>query len=244
MLSLSVKGLEYGYNGEALFEPLDLTCGKGEVTAVLGSNGRGKTSLLHAVTGLLPPISGCVECDGKIGFVPQVFTSHFSYSVMDIVLMGRVREIRLMDMPGREDERIACEALLKLGIEHLAERTYNTLSGGQRQLVLIARALAMQGGILILDEPMASLDLLNQSRVLKLIRLLADEGMNVVFTTHDPTHALLAANNVLLMMPGKKWIYGSTGDVLTEGNLKCAYGLEVKEFSTDRGRAFVPIFEL
>jgi len=247
-ITLSARRLLYGH-GEALFTPLDFTCAAGEVCAVLGANGRGKTSLLQTLIGTLPALGGTVHCAGGIGFVPQDFTSAFSYRVFDIVLMGRAAQVGLLRMPDREDENIVWEALETLNIVALADRPFHALSGGQRQLVLIARALATKGDLLVLDEPTAALDLFNQQAVLQLIRCLArEQGISILFTTHDPSHAALAADNTLLLLPQTQWVFGATAEVLSEENLQRAYGVMVKYLHvTHQGRDYrilAPLFDL
>lgn len=178
--SLRAEALEYGYR-QPLYQPIDFCCKAGETVAVLGANGRGKTTLLHTLIGTQPKLGGRVVCPESIGFVPQSFSSP-DYSVFDSVLMGRAPCVGAFSVPSREDEAIAFDALRAMGLESLAERNINTLSGGQRQLVLIARALAMQCRILILDEPTAALDIYNQFRVLSLIRQLArEQGISILF---------------------------------------------------------------
>jgi iron complex transport system ATP-binding protein len=251
VITLELAALEFGY-GKPLFMPMDFCCGTGELTAVLGSNGRGKTTLLHTIAGMMPRLSGTVRAPEKTGFVPQHFTSHYAYTVLDIVLMGRVSLIKQFDLPSKKDEANAREALLRLGIADLAGRPYNTLSGGQRQLVLIARALATKSTTLVLDEPTSALDMQNQGAVLKLLKELAkDAAMNILFTTHEPTHALLIADKTLLLMPDMRWLFGETEKILNEENLMSAYGIPIKcvplslERATERAyRSFIPVFDV
>ncbi|WP_413728770.1 ABC transporter ATP-binding protein [Sodalis sp. RH19] len=246
--TLNARGLAFGH-GEPLFRPLDFACEPGEICAVLGANGRGKSTLLHTLVGILPALSGDIRCHGGIGFVPQRFTPAFSYRVFDIVLMGRAGHVGLLQMPSRRDEAMAREALEMLGIAALAPRAYLSLSGGQQQLVLIARALATHSDLLVLDEPMAALDLFNQQAVMRLIRRLARRhGVSVLFTTHDPCHASLLADNTVLLLPEREWLHGASRTVLSEENLKRAYDIVVKGIDIDdRGRqhrVLAPLFDL
>ena len=239
--ALICRRLLFGHR-EPLFEPLDLTCAAGEVWAVLGANGRGKTSLLQTLTGALPPLGGEARCAGGIGFVPQDFAPAFAYRVADIVLMGRAGHVGLLQLPNRRDEDIVRDALDTLNIASLAERRFNALSGGQRQLALIARALATRGELLVLDEPTSALDLYNQQAVLQLIRRLArEQGISVLFTTHDPAHAALAADKTLLLLPEGQWLSGATGHILNEDNLFRAYGLTVKQLRVRHGERDYPV---
>ncbi|MEH0835139.1 ABC transporter ATP-binding protein [Pectobacterium cacticida] len=230
-IRLSTEALVYGYQrGRGFFSPLNLRCREGEITAILGANGRGKTTLLNTLLGNLPPLSGTVQRQGHIGFVPQIFTPPFSYSVLDIVLMGRATRVRLFAMPSVNDVRIAQHALDLLGIASLAECEFSALSGGQRQLVLIARALASECQMLILDEPTAALDVQNQAQVLRLLQYLAKtRRLSILLTTHDPAHAVIVAEQALLLMDDGDYLYGRCDAVVTEENLSRLYGIPMRQ---------------
>ena len=209
--SLSLEALRYGHR-QPLFAPLTLTCRPGEIWAVLGTNGRGKSTLLDTLTGVLPPLGGQVQCEGGVALVPQSFRPAFRWRVSDVVLMGRARHVDLFAQPGA-----------------LAGDDFRTLSGGQQQLVLIARALVSASQNILLDEPCSALDLGNQQVVLQLIGDLAHrQARTVLFTTHDPNHALQVASHTLLLLPEGQWLAGETADVLSETHLRQAYGLPVR----------------
>ena len=181
---LELEGLGHGFpGGDWLFRDASLQVGGGEVVAVLGPNGRGKTTLLRCAAGLLAPTEGVVRRGVGVGYVPQAQAAGLGYPVLDMVLMGRVRHVRSYASPGRRDVAAAQHALEQVGLSHLAERAVTRLSGGERQLVVIARALASESPMLILDEPASALDLHNQATVLRLLRDLADAGMGVL---HGP----------------------------------------------------------
>ncbi|MBL0907433.1 ABC transporter ATP-binding protein [Pectobacterium carotovorum] len=234
-IRLSTEELVYGYQqGQGFFSPLNLCCLEGEITAILGANGRGKTTLLNTLMGHLSPLSGTIQRDGQIGFVPQIFTPPFSYSVLDMVLMGRAARVRLFAMPSAHDITVALNALTMLGIASLAECEFSALSGGQRQLVLIARALASECQVLILDEPTAALDVQNQAQVLRLLKHLAKtQHLSILLTTHDPSHALAIADRALLLMDNQHYLYGRCDEVVTEDNLSRLYGIPMRQVCVD-----------
>ena len=226
--SLSLQALRYGHR-QPLFAPLTLACRPGEIWAVLGANGRGKSTLLDTLTGVLPPLGGEMQCEGGVALVPQSFRPAFRWRVSDVVLMGRARHVDLFAQPDEEDARRVEQALAQLGIAALAEDDFGALSGGQQQLVLIARALVSASQNILLDEPCSALDLGNQQVVLQLIGDLAHrQARTVLFTTHDPNHALQVASHTLLLLPEGRWLAGETADVLSETHLRQAYGRPVR----------------
>lgn len=242
--ALTVKGLVYGRE-QALFSPLSFRCHPGEIWAVLGANGVGKSTLLDTLTGVLPALAGSFTVEGGVGIVPQSFRPAFAWSVHDVVLMGRARHVRLLSMPCAEDDAQVENALARLNIGHLARTPFVNLSGGQQQLVMIARALVSGNRTILLDEPCSALDLANQQVVLQLIDSLAHrEGRCVIFTTHDPTHALQVAHHTLLLLPEQQWLAGETQSLLSEENLQRAYGLPVRRIRLEETTALVPLFRL
>lgn len=245
---LTVKELSFGWPGQApLFNTLSLQLSRGEVLAVLGPNGRGKSTLMQLLLGTLPLQQGAVECAGGIGFVPQHFTAPFAYRVLDIVLMGRARYVGLFRSPSAQDHRLAKEALQSLDMLGFADREFGSLSGGQRQLVLIARALAMSCEVLILDEPTSALDLHHQDRVLSLISSLARERqMAVMFSTHQPNHAHAVADRALLLGAEGQHQIGPCARVLTAECLSPLFDLAIERVALQiEGRQFetlVPLY--
>jgi iron complex transport system ATP-binding protein len=216
------------------------------VLAILGANGVGKTTLLNCVVGLRRPSAGSAVSQGHIGFVPQLFHSTFAFSVMDIVLMGRARHIGLFGAPRAQDYEVAHRYLDLMSVGHLAERAFNELSGGQRQLVMIAQALSSECDIMILDEPCSALDYKNQSIVISTLRQLNESmGLTIVFTTHAPQHGLEVASHVLLMNDRRSYLHGTVADVLTAENLSRLYEVSIARADfADRGRfTFAPYFE-
>lgn len=235
--------------GHWLFRDLSFTLTAGSITAVLGPNGAGKTTLLRALCGTLALREGSIAADAAIGYVPQALSASHAYSALDMVLLGRARYLGRFGAPRRADNERAMECLSEVGLAHIATQRYDRLSGGQRQLVLLARALASDCRILVLDEPASALDLANQGIVLRLLRELAvRRGLAVLFTTHHPDHALAIADAVLLMLRDARHIHGSIDSVLTEMNLSELYGVPVRRIDAiderETATAFIPLYGL
>lgn len=244
---IEAQHISHAYGeGDYVFRNLSFHLDTGKTMAVLGPNGRGKTTLLKCLMGLLPPREGAVRVDGEYGYVPQHAAVIFSYTVLDMVVMGRARHIPLFSSPRRRDYRIAETILEMMQLEHFAERNFTELSGGERQLVLIARALASECSVLLLDEPTASLDFKNQSMVLRTLGSLSREhGITIVFTTHSPNHAAHIADRVMLMYSQNEFLFGTVDEVMSNGSLDRLYGLEIKKLdyshSKGVGKAIVPV---
>ena len=246
--ALSVENLGFYYQAENfLFQQLNFDLNKGDILAILGQNGCGKSTLLDLLLGIHRPIQGKIEVYQSIGFVPQFFSSPFAYSVLDIVLMGRSIHINTFAKPKPHDYQIAMQALDYLNLTHLANREFASLSGGQRQLILIARAIASECKLMLLDEPTSALDLANQNVVLSLLRNLATTcGMTIAFTTHQPNHAVAVANKTLLM--NKQCIlFGETAEILNGENLTQLFHLPmlVQEvhYQNQGFTHFVPLYD-
>ncbi|XSG84433.1 MAG: ABC transporter ATP-binding protein [Methylohalobius sp. ZOD2] len=238
----------HGYRrGEWVLRGINGLVRHGEVFAILGPNGRGKTTLINILLGVLAPREGQVITHGATGFVPQLFVPPFPYQVLDTVLMGRARHVGFLRTPGRHDRDVAHAALEELDLTHLAERPITELSGGQRQMVMLARALASEADILILDEPASALDLHNQSVILDLIGRLADEReLTILFTTHQPQHALAVADSAMLLTDSALPVTGPVDQVMTEEMLAQLYGIPLRRVRVEhQGRtedSFVPLF--
>lgn len=225
---LELVGLGFAYSpGRWVFRGVSLTVTPGTATAVIGPNGRGKTTLVRCAAGLLDPTEGTATRACVPGFVPQAHGSTFAYRVLDMVLMGRARHIGPFSVPGSADVAAARAAIERVGIGALERRPFTTLSGGEQQLVLIARAVASGSTLLVLDEPAAGLDLRNQSRVLGLLRDLVDDGLAVLLTTHHPDHALFLADSVVLMHGPDAVECGPAADLLTDERLTGLYAVPV-----------------
>jgi iron complex transport system ATP-binding protein len=238
---LRVQSLAFGFPGRTIGRDVSFELGGGEVMCVLGPNGGGKTTLFRTILGLLDKHSGSIALDGKaieslsrneiarqIGYVPQGHTGYFAYTVRDFVLMGRTAHVGIFSTPSKNDLAVADRALDSLGMAHLAERPITEVSGGERQLALVARALAQEPRLLVLDEPTASLDFGNQVRVLERIAGLARTGISILFSSHDPDHAFLCAQRALLLAEGRALEIGVPRDVIRADTLQRLYGVSVQ----------------
>lgn len=214
--SVRVNAVSFAYRREVtVLDGLSLDVFPGRVTALLGQNGSGKTTLLKLVAGALRPDRGHVSVAGATAYVPQSMQVAFAYSVLDVVLMGRARKVAAFGVPSRADESIARTALGRVGMADFARRPFDELSGGERQLVTIARALATEANVLVLDEPMASLDLRHQQLALQWMHRLAhDDGLTVLFSTHQPQHADAVADDVALLFAPNRLVSGVASDIL------------------------------
>jgi len=270
---IRVQGVNLLYEKILVLNDVNLNLKKGSVTTLVGPNGCGKTTLLKIINGLLKPDGGVVFIEGKdvsiinpkdlaktIGYVSQIHTTSFPFSVLDIVLTGRMPYISTFSMPGEDDLEIAIQSLTKVGIGHLSHRPYTQISGGERQLAMIARALVQEPRFLILDEPTSYLDFKNQVVVLKMVTDLARKGdFTVVMTLHDPNHALIFSDEVVLMrkleaegegrgLPGDEEpskgnvvAFGIPAEVMTPMNIAEAYGIGVEIVEHNGRRILLPL---
>ena len=218
-----------GRSGAWLFKELNFTLSPGEVIGLLGRNGVGKTTLLRTILGRLSPAVGTLLKQSIPGYVPQTSQLAFDYKVRDVLAMGRTRYRCFLKGGNSHDKEVVDIAMEKLRITHLSDRSFMALSGGERQLVLIARAIASESKTLLLDEPMAALDLDNQSRLLNVLSNLAEnDRLGVVLSTHNPDHLFSASHKALILHQDASSQFGNVDDVLTGANLERVYGLPVE----------------
>jgi iron complex transport system ATP-binding protein len=240
-MSLNVRNLVCGYGGKSVTGSIDLEVEPGEVLCVLGPNGAGKSTFFKTIQGFLKPIAGEVEYNGKaiqawdrkslaqqIAYVPQVQSQPFPFRVKEVVVMGRAAHLGKFSAPSKYDY-IKCEYIMeKLGIIGLKEKIYTKISGGERQLVLIARALAQEPQLLLMDEATSNLDFRNKVGVLQEIINMSSENIGIIMITHFPEHAFLCADKVALFRRDKSVAFGGINEIMTEQILTDAYGVNVK----------------
>ena len=239
-MELIVESLRFGYDeNRTVLNDISFTCSGAQVLCILGSNGTGKSTLLKCITGE-ERCEGSILIDGrplsdynarelakKIAYIPQMTVPTFPFRVLDVVLMGRTAHLKYFSSPDQDDEALAMDNLRFLGIDHLSEKAYTDISGGERQLVMIAAALTQQPELMILDEPTAHLDFGNAHRFLELVFRLKERGMGVLMTTHFPDHALFLEGSTIVLRDGYVWRQGMADEVITEENMTGLYGLEV-----------------
>jgi iron complex transport system ATP-binding protein len=227
--SLRLQGLGFAYPGRTLFQGLNLAFQGGDMVTLLGPNGVGKTTLLRCCAKLLVPTEGSVQCNATIGYVPQVSELNTPYSVLQVVTMGRAAHTGLFGGLAAKDHAAIAQAIACCDLEPIIQRSFTALSGGERQRVLVARALAQSADVLVLDEPMAAMDLHYQVQLLELLsRLTTQMKKLVIFSTHQPQHALSKATHTVLMPPDQEVECGATQDIVTAESLERCFGVPTR----------------
>ncbi|MFA6011880.1 MAG: ABC transporter ATP-binding protein [Desulfobacteraceae bacterium] len=236
MTLITVDRVSFSYNGTTVLHDVSLSVGKGDILSVLGPNGSGKTTLLKLILGLNKPLKGDVLLERhpvkslqprilaqRIAYVPQIHHMAFSFRMLDVVMMGRIPHKPFFFRYGKDDKHLAESAMDRLNILHLKDRPYTAVSGGERQLCLIARALAQGARTLVMDEPVGGLDYGNQIRLLSIVRELAREGYTFIQSTHFPDHALWMAGRVLMLNKGRVVAEGMAEKAVTSESLSELY---------------------
>lgn len=245
---IKVENINFKYKNTNVLEDINFEISEGDIISLLGPNGAGKSTLIKIILGLLKQDDGEVylrdkniqeykkqELAKNVAYVPQTSHLPFSYSVLDVVIMGRIAYQSIFSKYSEKDKKISQECLDKLGILDLQDKLYNELSGGQKQLVLISRALAQEAKVFIMDEPVSGLDYGNQIRLLESIKKLASEGYTFLKSTHYPDHAFLVSNKVILMKDGHILDIGTPQDIITKENINKLYGIDVSVDITKYG---------
>jgi iron complex transport system ATP-binding protein len=244
MAIIEVENVVFHYNSIPALRGVSIRLIGGKLVTILGPNGSGKTTLLKCLCRLLKPRAGYIRFDGRdvwdidirvfarqVGYVPQHHHPVYPYRVIDVVASGRTPYMGVFEAPSREDYEIALQALRCVGLEHLAERPYTELSGGELRLVLIARALAQSPKVLLLDEPTANLDFKNKIVVMKTLKNLAERGLLVVTAEHDPNIATMFSDEVILMKSGRIIAHGRPDEVINRGSMRTLYDIDVHVIS-------------
>ena len=245
--AIEMRNATFRYGDRVIFEDLNLTVLHGEVLTILGANGSGKSTLLRCLGGALNLNAGDICVDGKnlrsfdaaararkVGFLFQEHQPTFPFTVLDVVLMGRTPHLHPFGGPSPQDQGLALETLDEIGLLRFKDRPYTELSGGERQVVLLGRALAQRAEVILLDEPTAHLDLTNQVRCLKLIRALSDRGIAIVMSSHDPSHAFVLPGRALLMGQDGSVTLGAAQQVIDRNSLTATYGVHVDVYRISR----------
>lgn len=252
---MKIQDLHFSYGDHAVLQGISFETELGEFVSVLGPNGVGKSTLFRCMLGLLEPAGGTVIMDGRdirtmtaaelsrhVAYIPQSHNPVFNFSVFDMVLMGTTAQLGRFASPGKAQERQAEAALERMGIMHLRDRGCGNISGGERQLVLIARAIAQQAKILVMDEPSANLDFGNKLRVMQTVKGLTDDGYTIIQSTHDPDQAYLYSDKILALYGGKVLAWGTPQETISNSLISTLYGVDVEVCSMrgDEIRVCVP----
>ena len=250
---LEVESLQFSYGARQVLKNISFRAGRDELIFVLGANGAGKTTLFRCMLGLLHGYRGKILLDGQniaslpakelarqIAFIPQFHNPVFSYTALDMVLMGTNHRLSTFASPGRREREIAMQSMAQLGIEAFAGRNFQELSGGEQQLVLVARALAQEARILLMDEPTSALDYGNQLRVLEKVASLSTQGYTVLLSCHNPQHALLYARRVIALADGAVCADGAPESVLDAALIRKLYGVDAHFIRTQDGVLIAP----
>jgi iron complex transport system ATP-binding protein len=245
---LSCNNLHFNYGKKKVLGGIDLELKEGEILSLLGPNGTGKSTLMKIILGLLKPQDGHVAVYGKalgrygakeraktVAYVPQSSNVAFAFSALDVVMMGRVSHGSIFSNPTKTDREKAVEAMDRLGIASLANRDYPTMSGGEKQLTLIARVLAQGAKILIMDEPISGLDYGNQLLLLETIISLSKEGYSFLKSTHFPEHAMIIGGRTIAIKNGSVIADGDSANVISPELIGILYGAKVDIKSTECG---------
>lgn len=247
---LEIRNLKFAYGDHKVLKDISFEAREGEMLCILGPNGAGKSTMFRCILGLLRGYEGEILIDGtevsdlparerasRMAYIPQTSKQVFSYTALDMVLMGASSALSAWRAPGARERKKALAALERLGILELAGRLYTNLSGGEQQLVLIARAIAQGAKTLIMDEPTSSLDYGNQMRVEQQLKSLADEGYLIVQSTHNPEQTYMFADRIIAIKDGTIISAGRPGDIMDEELIRELYGIEVSVVESVQGKA-------
>lgn len=241
-MKLEMREVDCGYSKkEPVLRYVSFAVETGDSCCILGPNGSGKSTMFKTMLGMIPALAGTVSIDGQdiakwspsklasvMAYVSQSHVPPFPYQVKDVVMLGRVGKVGYMGKPTHNDYAAVEQAMVDMGVYEMRGRVYTELSGGELQLVMIARALAQEPSFLVLDEPTAALDYGNVVRVMSKVKALTERGLGVIMTTHSPDHAFMLGSNVVLIRRDAPMRFGPAVDVITEKSMRDVYGVTVK----------------
>ncbi|MDR3366299.1 MAG: ABC transporter ATP-binding protein [Prevotellaceae bacterium] len=247
-MTLELKNVTLGYPKKTVLKHVCMELHTGQTICVLGKNGSGKTTLFKSILGILPLLSGEILLNGKsvcrwsrrkfarlVAYVPQARSLPFPFTALDVALFGRTAHLSAFALPARKDRLIAEECMEKLRIDHLKNRIFTQLSGGEQQMVIVARALAQQPAFLVMDEPTSSLDFGNQIKIIRQVNELKSESLGVLMATHSPDHAYMCGADVAVVHGGELRSCGHSSRVITEKMLRDVYGVDVRILTISGG---------
>ena len=246
-MRMKIENLHFSYGSRKVLKGVSFGIDDSGFVSVLGPNGAGKSTLFRCMLGLLEPSEGSVHICGRnirqmppaelshrVAYIPQSHTPVFNFSVFDMVLMGTTAQLSRFSSPGKKEAQLAEAAMERIGISHLRDRGCGNISGGELQLALIARAIAQQAKILVMDEPSASLDYGNKLRLMETVKGLTREGYTVIQSTHDPDQAYLYSDQILALYDGKLLARGTPQETISSSLISRLYGVDVEVCSMHR----------
>lgn len=254
MQGIHVQNISFSYGEKRVLTDVSFALSNHEVLSVLGPNGSGKSTLFKCILGALTPSKGSITVDGesisdmsalslaeKIAYIPQISRPAFGYTVLDVVLMGMSRKMKVFARPTLMQEEEALQVLASLGMQEARDHDFSKISGGEQQLVLIARALAQKANYILMDEPTSALDYGNQARVLERVRALSLSGFGILISTHNPQHAMSYSDRMIALKKGGIIAEGKPKDVLDASLIETLYGVRAELVQSTSGRAIVPV---
>lgn len=243
---VNIHNIAYTYpeNDTPVFSNLSISVAQGEICAILGKNGSGKTTLIKCIAGIIKPQVGKIDVVSSVGYVPQKTNLVYDMQVLDAIVMGRYQHFGAFSVPKKIDYEIARSCAEKLGISGILNKSFLQLSGGQQQLVLVARALTIGNSFIIFDEPCAALDFGNQNQILSVIKALKETNTTAIFSTHDPNHVIHIADKTIILKGNNEYMFGTATEMTTNKILSDLYGMALEKVKIDERRdAIIALYD-